>query len=61
MFDVPTIFIDRTGQEYFNETIQSGKAELCLTFEELENNIYERLHNAFQESNNSSTLTSIKH
>jgi hypothetical protein len=52
MFDVPTVFIDRAGQEYFNETIQSGKAELCLTFEELENNIYKRLHNASQESNN---------
>lgn len=48
LFDVPTIFINRMGQEYFNKTIQSGKAKLCLTFKELETNIYERLHAKFK-------------
>jgi hypothetical protein len=49
LFNVPTIFIDRMGQEYFNKTIQSGKAKLCLTSKVLENSIYERLHSKFTE------------
>ncbi|MDC0470429.1 hypothetical protein OAO13_03490 [Candidatus Pseudothioglobus singularis] len=35
IFGVPTIFIDKAGKEYFDDIIQSGKAKLSLTFEEL--------------------------
>ena len=51
MFNIPTIFINRMGQEYFNEAIQSGKAELCLTSKALKGNISERLNTKFTESN----------
>ena len=42
-FGVPTIFIDQAGKEYFDEIIQSGKAKLSLTFEELVSDINDKI------------------
>jgi hypothetical protein len=43
IFGVPTIFIDQAGEEYFDEIIQSGKAKLSLTFEELVSDINDKI------------------
>lgn len=47
LFNVYTIFIHQMGQEYFDEIIQSGKARLCLSHKELENDIHKMLYDKF--------------
>jgi hypothetical protein len=42
-FDVPTLFIHKAGQEYFNGHIQSGKAKTCFTTNQLMQEIEERI------------------
>ena len=56
LFNVPTLFINRMGHDYFIETIQSGQAKLCLTYKELEVNIYEKLYDKFNKSNDISHI-----
>ena len=42
-FDVPTIFIHKAGQEYFNVHIESGKAKMCLDSTQLKREIGARI------------------
>lgn len=42
-FDVPTIFIHKAGQEYFNAHIQSSNAKACLAGNDLKNEIIQSI------------------
>lgn len=42
-FDVPTIFIHKSGREYFNSHIQSGNAKTCFSKNDLKNEIIQSI------------------
>ena len=44
-FNIPTIFIDKMGQDYFDDIIKTDAAKVCATFNELKNDIIDRLEN----------------
>jgi len=50
MFNVPSIFIDDRGRQYFEDIISLEKAKLCVTNDELEKAIYERINDRIESS-----------
>jgi hypothetical protein len=44
-FNIPTIFIDKMGQDYFDDIIKTDAAKLCISFKELKKEISDKLEN----------------